>query len=242
MTNGAASVPDLAARIESVRKRIDAAALRAGRDPATVGIVAVSKQVSAERILEAVACGLHVFGENRVQEASEKIPVVTAGSHTPLEWHLVGRLQRNKAPRAVELFSVLHSLDRVELAEAVARAARRHGRRVRVLVQVNVEAEPQKGGVDPAGVPDLLTYLDSLPELEPIGLMALPRPREDPDEARPAFRRLRELREALNRDRPPERRLRILSMGMSHDFEIAVEEGADWVRIGTAIFGEREHP
>jgi pyridoxal phosphate enzyme (YggS family) len=236
------SATELAARIEGARKRVEAAALRAGRDPATIEIIAVSKRFPAELILEAVACGVRVFGENRVQEASEKIPAITEASPVSLEWHLVGQLQRNKAARAVELFSVIHSVDRPELADAIARAAAREARRIRVLLQINLENEPQKAGVEPGDAAALLAHVDALSELEVVGLMTLPRPREDPEEVRPAFARLRGLRDELNAGRPPERGLRILSMGMSNDFEVAIEEGADWVRIGTAIFGERDGP
>ena len=234
------SSSDLAGRIEAVKKRVEAAAHRARRDPAEIRIVAISKRFPGEAVLEAAACGLQVFGENRVQEAEEKVPFVNGRSTTPLEWHLVGQLQRNKAARAVELFSVIHSVDRPSLADAISRAAHRAGRTVRVLLQVNVEEESQKGGVEPNGAASLLAHLDSLPGLEPLGLMAMPRLREDPEDVRPAFSRLRKLRDEINASRPEPRALRILSMGMSNDFEVAIEEGADWVRIGTAIFGERD--
>ncbi len=233
---------DMARRIEAVRKRIESAARDAGRDPETIRIIAVSKTFPPERVLEAVGCGLRVFGENRIQEAAAKIPAVTEASSTPLGWHLVGGLQRNKATRAVQLFQVIESIDRLELADAVARAARAQRTRVQVLLQVNVDQEPQKGGVLPESLAALLEHVDGLPELEPLGLMTIPRFSEDPEAARRTFASLRELREELNKDRAPERRLRILSMGMSHDFDVAVREGADWVRIGTAIFGERSRP
>jgi pyridoxal phosphate enzyme (YggS family) len=235
----ASGTVDLAQRIEAVRKRIEAAARDAGRDPETIRIIAVSKTFPAERVLDAVACGLRVFGENRVQEAVAKIPSVAEASPSALQWHLVGGLQRNKAARAVQLFQVIESVDRPELADALARAARAQGTRLRVLLQVNVDREPQKGGVLPEALGTLMEHVDGLPELEPLGLMTIPRFSEDPEAARPTFASLRESLLEVNKDRAPERRLRVLSMGMSHDFDVAIREGADWVRIGTAIFGER---
>jgi pyridoxal phosphate enzyme (YggS family) len=233
-------VSDLADRLGEVRERIGGAAHRVGRDPAAVRLVAVSKTFPAARVLEGIAAGIDCFGENRIQEASRKLPEVRAASHAPVEWHFVGALQRNKARRAVELFDVIESVDRAPLARDLAKAARELGRRPRVLLQVNVDAEPQKAGVAPAELPELLECVDALPELEPVGLMAIPQPQRDPERLRPAFARLRELLEAANAGRRPERRLAELSMGMSADFEVAIEEGATWVRLGTAIFGERE--
>jgi pyridoxal phosphate enzyme (YggS family) len=229
----------IAERVEALRKRIESAARNAGRDPANIRIVAVSKTFPAEHVLEAARCGLRSFGENRMQEAAEKIPVVNERVESSLEWHFVGRLQRNKAGRAAELFSVIESLDRPALAEALARAARARSRRIDVLLQVDLDDEPQKGGATPEALPGLLERVDALEELEPLGLMAIPRHRDDPEEMRPVFARLRELRDELDRGRPPERGLKVLSMGMTHDFEVAIEEGADWIRVGTAIFGER---
>lgn len=229
----------IAERVEVLSKRIEAAARNAGRDPEKIRIVAVSKTFPAEHVLEAVQCGLRCFGENRMQEAAEKIPVVNERTGFPLEWHFVGRLQRNKAGRAAELFSVVESVDRPELAEALARAARARSRRLGILLQVDLDAEPQKGGVPPETLPSLLERVDGMEELETLGLMAIPRHREDPEEMRPVFARLRALRDRLDRGRPGDRRLGVLSMGMTHDFEVAIEEGADWIRVGTAIFGER---
>jgi hypothetical protein len=232
-------VTGIAERVESLRKRIETAARSAGREADAIRIVGISKSFSGERVLEAAEAGLRCFGESRVQEASKKIPWVDARSALPLEWHLVGQLQRNKAPKAVELFSIVESLDRPELAEALARAAAARNSRMRVLLQVNIEREPQKGGVEPESLPALLARVDTLEALEPLGLMAIPRHHADPERSRAAFAEVRRLRDALDRGRPPERRLRVLSMGMSHDFEVAIQEGADWIRIGTAIFGER---
>jgi pyridoxal phosphate enzyme (YggS family) len=232
-------VSEVADRLGEVRERIARAARRAGRDPGAVRLVAVSKTFPAARVIEAIAAGIDCFGENRIQEASHKIPELRAACDAPVEWHFVGALQRNKARRAVELFDVIESIDRTSLAHDVAKAARALGRRPRVLLQVNVDAEPQKSGVSPADLPGLLESVAALSELEPVGLMAIPRPERDPERLRPAFVRLRELLEAVNAGREPARRLGELSMGMTADFEVAVEEGATWVRLGTAIFGER---
>ena len=230
---------ELSRRIEEVRTRIAQAARVAGRDPGEVRLVAVSKTFSASDILEAVRAGLCCFGENRFQEAAKKIPEVHEAGATGLEWHFVGQLQRNKARKAAQLFDVIQSVDRPELAADLERAAKMAGRQQRILINVNIDEEPQKGGVSPAGVADLLARIDALPHLQPLGLMTIPRACEDPEEVRPSFAQLRRLLEELNRGRSGEHRLAELSMGMSADYEIAIQEGATWVRIGTAIFGER---
>lgn len=229
---------EVAERLRAVLGRIEHAARAADRSPDDVRLIAISKTVPAARIADAARAGQRAFGENRVQEAAAKLPEVARACDATLEWHLVGRLQRNKARAAVELFEVIHSLDRVELAEALARAALAAGRRPRVLLQVNLDDEPQKGGVAPEELPALAATVDALPAVELVGLMAIPRPAADAEGMRPAFARLRALRDALAaaRGRPlPE-----LSMGMSADYEVAVAEGATWVRVGTAIFGERK--
>ena len=228
---------ELAKRIAALHARIERAAQRASRDPGGVKLVAVSKTFGADRVLEAADAGLSVFGENRVQEAAEKLPEVAKRVRGKLEWHLVGRLQRNKARRAVELFDVIESVDRPELARALARAAEALGRRPRVLVQVNLDDEPQKGGVGPSEAPALVEMVAALPGLELVGLMAVPRARRDAEAQAPAFARLRSLQGELTLQHPE---LTELSMGMSADFEVAVREGATWVRIGSAIFGERK--
>lgn len=220
-------------RLADVRARVKRAADKAGRDPAGVKLLAVSKGFPAERIREAADAGQLAFGENRVQEAEGKISALPA-----LEWHLIGQLQRNKARLACELFAAIHSVDRAELAQALARHADALGRRVRVLVQVNIDEEPQKGGVAPAAAAALVREIAALPGLDLAGLMAIPRPQPDPEAVRPAFGRLRQLREQI-RLQAPEVRLEELSMGMSDDFEIAIQEGATIVRVGSAIFGER---
>jgi pyridoxal phosphate enzyme (YggS family) len=226
----------IAARLAAVQARVSAAELAAGREPGAARIVAVSKTFPAERVLQAVQAGARVFGENRVQEAAEKIPRVARATDQPLEWHLVGSLQRNKVARAIELFDVIHSIDRPDLAEALERAAERAGRRPRVLLQVNLDAEPQKAGVDPSRTAALAKSVAALPHLELAGLMAIPRPRTDPAGQHAAFARLRSLLQELKLVHAG---LAELSMGMSADFEVAIAEGATWVRLGTVIFGER---
>ncbi|HTO71631.1 MAG TPA: YggS family pyridoxal phosphate-dependent enzyme [Myxococcota bacterium] len=227
----------LAARLAELRARIDARARKAGRDPAAVKLLAVTKTHPPERVLEAVSAGLRAFGENRVQEADAKIPAVAAAAGVPLEWHLVGSLQRNKAARAAALFDVVHSVDRAPLAAALERGAAAAGRHIQVLLQVNVDAEPQKGGAAPAELAELARAVDACAHLRLVGLMTVPRACADPEEVRPSFARMRSLLGELNRGRAVP--LAELSMGMSDDFEVAVEEGATWLRIGTALFGAR---
>ncbi len=229
----------MAAR-ERVLAAIDAAARRAGREPAAVRLVAITKQVDPERVAAAIAAGCRELGENRVQEAAAKIPLVEAAvGGGPARWHLVGPLQSNKARRAVELFDEIESLDSVELAARLDRLSGelRPGRPLPVLLQVNVDADPAKSGFDPAGLEASVETIVALPGLRIEGLMTVGRIVPNADAARPTFRALRQLAERLRRVQPglgPE-----LSMGMSDDFPIAVEEGATIVRIGRALFGER---
>ena len=231
-----ADVAALAVARARVLERIEHAARRAGRDGSGVRLVAVSKGVSPERLRAAVAAGLDVLGENRVQEALGKIGQVQGAS-----WHLVGPLQSNKARRAVEVFAMIESVDSTELAIRLDRLAAelRPGRSLPILLQVNVDADPAKAGFRPpelaAALPDIL----ALPNLETRGLMTVGRLVAAAEAARPTFVALRRLSEALRRDHPslgPE-----LSMGMSDDFPVAVEEGATIVRVGRALFGERPH-
>ena len=230
----------LAARLAGLRVRIENAARAVGRDPGAVKLLAVSKNQSAKCVLEAVRAGLLAFGENRVQEAAEKIPAVRAVCAVPLEWHLIGGLQRNKARRAVELCDVIASVDRPELLLALEQAALELGRRPRIFLQVNIDREPQKGGCLPSMLASLTAVADGCPNLQLVGLMAIPRACDNPEQVRPSFARLRALLADVNRGRPRERTLTELSMGMTSDFEVAVQEGATWLRIGTALFGERE--
>jgi hypothetical protein len=225
----------LAARLAALRERIAAAARRAGRDPGEITLVGVSKRVPAERVAAAVAAGLRDVGESFVQEARAKIPEVAARVAERPRWHLVGRLQRNKARDAAALFDWVHGVDREDLARELDRRAAQAGRTLAVLLQVNLSGEAQKGGAAPDAVPGLLAACRALAVR---GLMTVPATAEDPEAARPAFARLRALRDAL-RAAPGGDGLVHLSMGMSHDFEVAVEEGATMVRVGTALFGAR---
>ncbi|MGQ9778752.1 MAG: YggS family pyridoxal phosphate-dependent enzyme [Bacillota bacterium] len=228
---------DLAARWEKVKDRIAAAARRSGRNPAEVTVVAVTKTVPVETIRAAMALGLCDLGENRVQEALAKQAVL---GREGLRWHLIGTLQTNKAKRAVESFDLIHSLDRWELAEILARTAERLGRKVPVLLQVNVTGEATKHGIPPEEVFSFLARLLKWRDLlVPSGLMTMAPLTEDPETTRPVFRRLGELFRTARTEFGLGVEWRWLSMGMSQDFEVAVEEGANLVRIGTAIFGAR---
>ncbi len=223
----------IAHNLEEVRRRIAAAARKVGRDPAAVKLVAVSKTVDVTRIKEALAAGQKIFGENYLQEARGKIEALGPGA----QWHFIGHLQSNKAKAAVALFHLIHSVDRSNLAQALERAAAQAGKIQEILLQVNLAGEETKSGAPPAAMPDLLRETARLPHLRVAGLMTLPPWLDDPEAVRPYFRGLRELRERLlqlNICPLPE-----LSMGMSGDFETAIEEGATLVRVGTAIFGRR---
>ena len=225
----------IADNLASIQERISKAALRAGRDPAAIRLVAVSKTVSAESIQEAIAAGVTILGENYVQEARNKI----ARIGKQVEWHFIGHLQSNKAKYAVELFSMVHSVDRLSLAEELDQEANKQGKIVPVLIQVNISGEESKSGIDPQETLQLLERIAALQHLAVHGLMAMPPWFEDPEDARPYFITLRKLREKLSREKIPKVALRELSMGMSGDFEVAINEGATLVRIGTAIFGPR---
>ena len=218
---------DIKANLERVRERVARAAERAGRRPDDVLLIGVSKTVDVERIRQALAAGLGALGENRVQEARTKVEALGR----PVPWHLIGHLQTNKAKDAVALFDVIHSIDRVELAREVDRRAQARDRVVDALVEVNLGGEASKGGVAPAGVGALLDALSGLGHLRVRGLMAIPPAVERAEDARRWFRALRELAERHG--------MKELSMGMSADFEVAIEEGATMVRVGTAIFGAR---
>lgn len=233
-------VSDVAANVARVRERIATAARRSGRRTEDVTLVAVSKGVDLARILAAEAGGVTDFGENRVQEAVPKIGALRGQLAGTTRWHMVGHLQRNKADQALQVFAVIHSVESATLAAALSRhLAASGGRMLDVLVQVNVAGEPQKFGIAPDGLPALLRQIVGLPGLRVIGLMTIAPQAGDPEMVRPVFRRLRELREAVARlGVAPS--LVHLSMGMSDDFEVAVEEGATMVRIGRAIFGPRD--
>jgi PLP dependent protein len=227
----------LAARLTSVRTRIETAAERSGRPAHEVTLIAISKTQPASAVERLIELGAADIGENRVQEAEEKIAQV---GRDKARWHLVGHLQANKARRAVSLFDVVHSLDSIDLARRLDRLCEEEGReKLPVLIQVDLGGEETKSGIEETALPQLIENLESLIRIQLIGLMTLPPFFEDPEHSRPFFRRLRELRDELAGRGSFGNDKGELSMGMTHDFEVAIEEGATMVRIGTAIFGER---
>jgi pyridoxal phosphate enzyme (YggS family) len=225
---------DIGARVAAIRGRIAEACARAGRDPASVTLVAASKQQSAARLRAAWDAGVRVFGENRVQEAAAKRATLPEA-----EWQLLGPLQSNKVRAALELFATFHALDRPKILEAVAAEAWRRGSAVDGFVEVNLGGEPSKHGFPPRDLPAALSPFRELPGLRLAGLMAIPPPGDDAEASRPWFRRLRALRDELAATPGWEGFPGLLSMGMSDDFEVALEEGATHVRVGTALFGPR---
>lgn len=230
----------LAERVDAVRERITRAASRSGRPPGDVTLVAVSKTHPAEAVREAYACGLRDFGENKVQEAEAKDRDLAELRAAGLRWHMIGHLQSNKAKKAAAFCDVVHSVDGVDLAARLDRAAAEAGRVLPVYVQVDLAREPRKSGVPEDDLFPLLEQAAGLRGLRVEGLMVLPPYAPDPEAARPHFRRLRELK-----DRARTAGLLVgdgLSMGMTGDFEVAIEEGATIVRVGTALFGERPRP
>jgi PLP dependent protein len=223
-------------RVRAVRDRIARAAERAGRDPASVQLVAVSKTKSVAEVREAVEAGVRVFGENYVQELLAK----REGLGEAAEWHYIGHLQTNKAKYLVPFCALIHSVDSARLATEIDRRAQQFGRRQPVLIEVKLSEEETKSGIDPGGVVELAQAMTGLPGLDLRGLMVMPPFSEDPGASRPYFVRLRELREALRGAGSPSGSCAELSMGMTMDFEVAIEEGATIVRVGTAIFGPRQ--
>ena len=230
-------VEDIRGRIARVHDAIERAALRSGRKPEDITLIAVSKTIGPAVIQQGVDAGITDLGENRVQEAAEKVERVTGPA---LRWHLIGHLQSNKVRHAVRMFDVIHTVDSVGLSSRLDRIAGEMGRTPTVLVQVKLGDEPAKSGADPRSLPAILEALDSAPNLRLRGLMVIPPLSESSESTRGYFKRLREIRDGLNQGRPSDRQLADLSMGMSGDFEIAIEEGATMVRVGTAIFGSRE--
>jgi hypothetical protein len=230
---------DIAGNLEYVRRRVIAAAERAHRDPAGVTLVAVSKTFDAECVRAAAAAGQRHFGENRVQEGLEKSARL---ADLALDWHLIGHLQSNKARKAAGAFAWIQSVDSLELLRKLDAAAADLGTRPTVLVQVDLAHEESKFGADEAQVRDLVQAAAAARALTLAGLMIVPPIPDNPEDSRPWFRRLRELRDRLVASGTPAASLRELSMGMSHDFEVAIDEGATVVRVGTAIFGRRPPP
>jgi pyridoxal phosphate enzyme (YggS family) len=229
----------LSDNIARVQKRIAAAAQQGGRSPNDVVLMAVSKTFPPERIREAYAAGLRLFGENRVQEFAGKAAAVA--DLREAEWHMIGHLQTNKAAKAAELFAAVDSVDSVKVAEKLELSARKLGKKLNVLIEVNVGGEAAKSGVsaDSCELEDLLLAAPRLEGLAFRGLMTVPPFTEDLEGSRPFFRRLRALRDAIVARELPGVGMDVLSMGMSHDFEVAIEEGSTCVRVGTAIFGVR---
>ena len=225
---------ELSVRLAAVRRRVDAAAIECGRDPAAISLISVGKTFPAAVVNQAVTAGATDLGENRVQEAVAKRPEVAKA-----RWHLIGPLQRNKARVALEVFDIVHTVDRFEIADRLQYLLTEHWteRILDVLVEINVAEEPQKAGALPDDARELLEHALGCDRLSVCGLMAIPPWAEDPEASRPWFRKLRELRDRLQYE--VGHSLPELSMGMSHDFEIAIAEGATMVRVGTAIFGPR---
>jgi pyridoxal phosphate enzyme (YggS family) len=229
-------VTTVADRLADVRARIARAAGRAGRDPSIIRLVAISKTFPPDLIREAAAAGQTDFGENKVQEA---LPKMATSTDLPIRWHLVGHLQSNKATKAAERFHVIHSIDSPELLTRVDAAARAAGRPIDLLVQVDLAGEATKYGAEENELPAIFDAATRATHARPVGLMLLPPAFDDPELARPFFRALQDVRSRLMTFGIPRDMVAELSMGMSHDFEVAVEEGATIVRVGSAIFGNR---
>ena len=227
---------DIAANVNKIKQRIAVAAARAGRDPYSIKLMAVTKTVPPERILKAIEAGITLLGENYVQEAKDKIALIGDSAR----WHMIGHLQTNKAKYAVKLFDCIHSVDRLELAQELDRRARPGGSKINILVEVNVSGEQTKNGVLALEAMDLIQRLSHLDNLAVHGLMTMAPYADNPENSRPYFKALRNLRNDILRAGIAGIRMEELSMGMTDDFEVAIEEGATIVRIGRAIFGKRQ--
>ncbi len=226
----------IAERVRRVLSRIRASADKAGRDPVGIRLVAATKTVAVDRIRAGIDAGLTVLGENRVQEA---IPKIAALTQAPVRWHFIGQLQRRKVRSVIGLFDLIHSVDSLELAQEIDRRAGESGRRQDVLLEVNVGGELTKAGFRPADLPELIKTIAAFAHLRIKGLMAIPPPAPDGESARRYFVDLRELARRIGAQGVPGVTMNELSMGMSNDYEVAVEEGATLVRVGSAIFGAR---
>ncbi|NVM57316.1 MAG: YggS family pyridoxal phosphate-dependent enzyme [Desulfobacterales bacterium] len=225
-------------RLKLVKERIEAVALACGRDPKTVKLVAVIKTVPVDRILAVIKAGVADLGENYVQEAREKIEALHDKS---VSWHFIGHLQSNKAKYAVKLFDLIHSVDSLKLARELNKRAGALGKAQKILIQVNISGEATKSGIDTERAVDLVRQIAPLENLAICGLMTMPPYFNSPDKVRPYFRALNALQNLIRKEAIPNVNMTELSMGMSGDFETAIEEGATLVRIGTAIFGERTY-
>jgi hypothetical protein len=226
---------DLKKRLDNVKDRINKTALKCGRDPESIHLVAVSKTIPANRVREAIMAGVTTLGENYVQEARNKFNVLGT---FPVSWHFIGHLQSNKAKYAVRLFDLIHSVDSLKLARELNQQAKKVNKIQDVLIQINISKEPSKSGSDIENAANLIKDIVLFENLTVKGFMAMPPFFNNPEKARPYFTALRNLRDQIQKDFP-EVDLNELSMGMTGDFEVAIEEGATFVRIGTAIFGER---
>jgi len=225
----------LADRLIQINERITGACERAGRLRESVRLVAVSKRHPPESVADALECGLTLFGESRVQEAAAKIPLCSDQA----QWHFIGHLQRNKVAKAIDLFSMIHAVDSVRLLDTINQMCTNKGRVMPVCIEINITGEITKGGITPEELPALLEHSNGLHQVDIIGLMTMARYAENTEDARPTFRALRELSDRCDSEWGyplPE-----LSMGMSHDFEVAIEEGATYIRVGTDLFGKRNY-
>ncbi len=232
-------IRSIAENVTRVKTRIEQAARRAGREPSEVRLVAASKMVDAARLRASLASGVDILGENYLQEARQKIGQL--GAHAA-EWHCIGALQRNKVRYIFDLFSMVHAVDRLELADEINRRGERLGRHMAVLLEVNLGGEVSKSGFTPQALMDEVEQLAGMPHLQVRGLMTIPPPAPAPESARPFFQELRDLRDRLTQRGIAGLAFDDLSMGMTADFEVAIEEGATLVRVGTAIFGPRPAP
>ncbi len=232
---GMAVVDTIAENIRRVMATIHRAAERSGREPNKIRLLAASKTQDVEKVRAAAEAGIRLFGENYVQEVKEKKDALGES----VEWHMIGHLQRNKSKVAIGSFSLIQSLDGIELATVLDKEGKKLGKQVRAFVEVNLAKEESKSGVSEEDLMPLLKKVGTCSHLKVEGLMVIPPPREDPEEARPFFRKLRELKQSLEKLAIPNVDLKELSMGMTHDFPVAIEEGSTIVRVGTAIFGQR---
>ena len=226
---------DVAGNYHKILDRIDEAARKCGRRPQEIKVLGAAKSQSVAAVRAAIAAGVWLIGENYVQEAAAKKAQISAA----VEWHMIGHLQRNKAKNAVELFDLIETLDSVGLAQELEKQGKRIGKKIRALVEINLAGEESKSGIAKDDVGSLLEAVAELDHVAVEGLMTVPPFREDPEAVRPYFREMRELKEKFNGRRIPHVDLKELSMGMTHDYPVAVEEGATIVRIGTALFGPR---
>jgi len=218
--------------LERIREKIRVKSELVGRDPQEITLVAVSKTIEADKIEEAIAAGVNIIGESRIQEAKEKYEKVKS----KIIWHLVGHLQRNKAKDAVKIFDLIHSVDSAKLAKEIDKQARKAGKIQKILIEANVSGEESKYGLSPEGVITFLQEINGLPNIKVKGLMTMAPLYENPEDCRPYFRKLKELVEEVKAENIKNVEMVYLSMGMSNDFEVAIEEGSNMVRIGRAIF------